>query len=88
MTMTVTRALQFFFSASTQYQSIDHILLAGGCSSIEGVDKMIEEETGMSTSVANPFADMIIGPKVKIQALSNDAPSMMIACGLAMRSFD
>jgi type IV pilus assembly protein PilM len=88
MTMTVTRALQFFFSASTQYQSIDHILLAGGCSSIEGVDKMIEEETGTSTSVANPFADMIIGPKVKIQALSNDAPSMMIACGLAMRSFD
>jgi type IV pilus assembly protein PilM len=88
MTMTVTRALQFFFSASTQYQSIDHILLAGGCSSIEGVDKMIEEETGTSTSVANPFADMVVGPRVKIQALSNDAPSMMIACGLAMRSFD
>ncbi len=88
MTMTVTRALQFFFSASSQYQSIDHIFLAGGCASIKGVDAMIEAETGTSTSVANPFADMIIAPRVKVQALSNDAPSMMIACGLAMRSFD
>jgi len=88
MTMTVTRALQFFFSASTQYQSIDHIILAGGCASIKGVAAMIEEETGTSTSVANPFSDMVLGPRIKIQALSNDAPSMMIACGLAMRSFD
>lgn len=88
MTMTVTRALQFFFSASSQYQSIDHIILAGGCASIKGVDAMIEAETGTSTSVANPFADMVIAPRLKVQALSNDAPSMMIACGLAMRSFD
>jgi type IV pilus assembly protein PilM len=88
MTMTITRALQFFFSASSQYQSIDHIILAGGCASIEDVDKMLEQETGTSTSVANPFADMVIGSRVKLQALSNDAPSMMIACGLAMRSFD
>lgn len=88
MTTTVTRALQFFFSASTQYQSIDHIILAGGCASIQGIDAMIEEATGTSTSIANPFADMVLGSKVKIQALSNDAPSMMIACGLAMRSFD
>lgn len=88
MTMTVTRALQFFFSASSQYQSIDHIILAGGCASIEGVDEMIEAETGTSTSVANPFADMVIASRIKVQSLSNDAPSMLIACGLAMRSFD
>jgi type IV pilus assembly protein PilM len=86
--MTITRALQFFFSASTQYQSIDHIILSGGCASIDGVAAMLEEETGTSTSVANPFSDMVLGPKVKIQALSNDAPSMMIACGLAMRGFE
>jgi len=88
MTTTVTRALQFFFSTSTQYQSIDHILLAGGCASIQGVDAMIEEDTDTTTSIANPFVDMVLGSKVKISALSNDAPSMLIACGLAMRSFD
>lgn len=88
MTTTVTRALQFFFSASTQYQSIDYILLAGGCASIQGVGAMIEQETGTPTLVANPFSDMILGSRIQIQSLSNDAPSMLIACGLAMRSFD
>ncbi len=88
MTTTVTRALQFFFSTSTQYQSIDHILLAGGCASIQGVDAMIEEDTNTATTIANPFVDMVLGPRVPISALSNDAPSMLIACGLGMRSFD
>jgi type IV pilus assembly protein PilM len=88
MTTTVTRALQFFFSASAQYQSIDHVVLSGGCASIEGVDAMIAEETGTSTSIANPFSDMTIGKRVSLQALSNDSPSMLIACGLAMRNFD
>lgn len=88
MTTTVTRGLQFFFSTSTQYQSIDHILLAGGCASIEGVDKMIEENTDTTTSITNPFLDMKLSSKVVAPALGKDAPSMLIACGLAMRSFD
>jgi len=88
MTTTVTRGLQFFFSTSTQYQSIDHILLAGGCASIQGVDAMIEEDTETTTTIANPFVDMVLNSRVQVSALSNDAPSMLIACGLAMRSFD
>tara|TARA_R110000772_G_scaffold136703_3_gene245506 strand:- start:282 stop:1340 length:1059 start_codon:yes stop_codon:yes gene_type:complete len=88
MATTVTRALQFFFSASAQYQSIDHVVVSGGCASIQGVDAMIAEETGTSTSIANPFSDMTIGRRVSIQSLSNDSPSMLIACGLAMRNFD
>jgi len=88
MATTVTRSLQFFFSASAQYQSIDHVVLSGGCASIQGIDAMIAEETGTSTSIANPFFGMNIGRRVSIQALSNDSPSMLIACGLAMRNFD
>jgi type IV pilus assembly protein PilM len=38
--------------------------------------------------VANPFANMSVSSKVKPQSLSNDAPALMIACGLALRSFD
>lgn len=88
MTATVSRALQFFFSASTQYHSVDHVVLAGGCASIKGIDTMIKDELGTATSVANPFADMTIGRKVKIKELSNYSSSMLIACGLALRSFD
>ncbi|PCJ32394.1 MAG: pilus assembly protein PilM [Gammaproteobacteria bacterium] len=87
MVATVTRALQFFFSTSTQYHSIDHILLAGGCASIQGVDSLIESETNTTTTIANPFVDMSLSSKVSISALNRDAPSMLIACGLAIRNF-
>ncbi|KXS50702.1 MAG: pilus assembly protein PilM, partial [Marinobacter sp. T13-3] len=83
----VARALQFFFGAS-QYNVVDYVVLAGGTSSIQGLTEMVEEKTGTPTLVANPFANMSVGSRVNASALGNDAPSLMIACGLAMRSFD
>ncbi|MDP6375831.1 MAG: pilus assembly protein PilM [Pseudomonadales bacterium] len=83
----VTRSLQFFFSSS-QYDDVDYIALAGGTSSIEGLSEMIESKLGTPTIIANPFVDMSVASKVDANALSNDAPALMIACGLAMRSFD
>lgn len=83
----VTRSLQFFFSSS-QFDTVDHIVLAGGVAAMSGLASLVEEKLGTPASVANPFLDMSISPKVDAAALSNDAPSLMIACGLAMRSFD
>jgi len=83
----VSRSLQFFFSSS-HYNEVDCVVLAGGTASIPGISEMVQERTGTPTLVANPFADMAIASRVNASALSNDAPSMMIACGLAMRSFD
>lgn len=83
----VTRSLQFFFSSS-QYDDVDYIVLAGGTASIDGLADMIENKLGTATLIANPFVDMALANKVDADALANDAPAMMIACGLAMRSFD
>ncbi len=83
----ISRSLQFFYSSS-QYGQVDHIVLAGGCASIEGADKVVEDKTGTPVKVANPFADMSLSSKIRAQALSNDAPALMIATGLALRSFD
>jgi type IV pilus assembly protein PilM len=83
----VTRSLQFFFSSS-QYDDVDYIVLAGGTASIEGLAEMIENKLGTPTLIANPFVDMSLANRVDADALANDAPAMMIACGLAMRSFD
>jgi type IV pilus assembly protein PilM len=83
----VTRSLQFFFSAS-QYNDVDYIILAGGVASMEGLTGLIEEKLGTQTVVANPFAGMSVSSRVNAVSLANDAPSLMIVTGLAMRSFD
>ncbi len=83
----VTRSLQFFFSSS-QYNDVDHIILAGGVASLDGLAGLIEEKLGTSATVANPFANMSVSSRVNAAALANDAPSLMIATGLALRSFE
>ena len=81
------RALQFFYS-STPFNNVDQIMLAGGCAQIAGIDELISSRSGLPTSIANPFGTMSVSQRVKSQVLSNDAPSLMVACGLALRSFD
>lgn len=83
----VSRSLQFFFAAG-QFNDVDYIMLAGGTSSIAGLDQLIQQRLGTPTLVANPFADMALSSKVNAGALASDAPALMIACGLALRSFD
>ena len=83
----VSRSLQFFF-ASGQFNDVDYILLAGGTASIPDLDRLIQQKIGTPTLVANPFAEMALGSKVNAGSLASDAPALMIACGLAMRSFD
>lgn len=83
----ITRSLQFYFSSSQSHQ-VDHILLAGGSASIPGLASMVEQKLGSRTSIANPFANMTISPQINTEALLIDAPSLMAACGLALRSFD
>ena len=83
----VSRSLQFFFSSS-QHNAIEHLVIAGGCAAIHGVDELISERVGIPTSIANPFAAMTLSNKVNAKALSDDASALMIACGLALRSFD
>jgi len=81
----VSRSLQFFLSSS-EYTELDCIVLCGGVAAIAGLAEIIEERLSTPTIVANPFADMSVGSRVNAQALAKDAPAMMVACGLAMRS--
>jgi type IV pilus assembly protein PilM len=87
MCQEIMRALQFFYSSSP-FNSVDQILLAGGCAQIAGIDELVAARIGVPTIGANPFASMSLNSRIKPQHLSNDAPSLMICCGLAMRSFD
>lgn len=80
-----SRSLQFFFSSS-QYNDVDYIVLAGGVAAISGLGDMVEDNLGSPVLTGNPFLNLAAGSKVNKTMLSNDAPSLMIACGLAMRS--
>ena len=83
----IQRALQFFFT-STQYHTVEHILLAGGSAVIPGLDEVVNTRAQVPCSVANPFAQMQTSPRVQLKRLIVDAPSLIVACGLAMRRFD
>ena len=83
----ITRSLQFFFSSS-DFNEVDYIVLAGGVASMEGLSDLVQGKLGTPTTVANPFANMSVASRINQVDLSNDAPALMIATGLALRSFD
>jgi type IV pilus assembly protein PilM len=84
LAMEVARAQQFFTS-STQYHHVDHIVLAGGCASIPEVEVTVQDKTQVHTVIANPFQNMSVSSRVRQAQVPTDAPALLIACGLAMR---
>lgn len=86
MSEQIGRTLQFFFSSS-QYNDVDLIVLAGGTAMTKGLAEMVQEELGTKTVVANPIAKMSVSNKINKKQLQNDAASLMLACGLAIRGF-
>jgi type IV pilus assembly protein PilM len=62
--------------------------MAGGCAAIAGIAEVVSRRASVSTLIANPFANMSLSSKIRPKYLTTDAPSLMVACGLAMRRFD
>ncbi len=83
----IGRAIQFFFT-STPYTRIDHILLAGGSSVLPGLAESVTRRTQIPAEVMSPFQGMEIAGTVRERQLRSDAPSLLVAAGLAMRRFD
>ena len=83
----ITRSLQFFYSSS-HFNYVDQLFLAGGVSALEGLVDEVEQVIGLPTAMANPFANMQLHKSINPTALANDAPAMLLAVGLAMRSFE
>ncbi|BAQ72130.1 type IV pilus assembly protein PilM [Pseudomonas sp. Os17] len=83
----VQRALQQF-SESPQRQPVQWLLLAGEGMRLAGLERRIEQQLGIATALANPFVGMSVGPRVDAQALAEQAPELLLACGLALRGFD
>ncbi|MFA6312570.1 MAG: pilus assembly protein PilM [Sterolibacterium sp.] len=87
LALEVSRALQFFFT-STQFNKVDNIILAGGCAILPGIADSVAARTKVDTVLANPFVNMVPSSRIRPKHLLADAPSLLVACGLALRRFD
>ena len=83
----VKRSLQFFFSTS-HHTFVDHIILAGGVAKQPGIAQLLQEHINIPTSIANPFLHMDFAKTVNREMIMQDAPMLMVACGLAMRHIE
>ncbi len=83
----VSRSLQFFYSSGA-HSELASLYLSGGTATIEGLAEQLTDELGIPTYMANPFASMSVNSRVNSSRLDRDAPSLVKACGLAMRGFE
>lgn len=80
----VSRALQFFYSSGV-HSELSRLYLMGGTAAISGLAELIQQEISVNTFNANPFEHMTINSKINRDRLAVDAPTLVKACGLAMR---
>ena len=80
----IKRLLQFFFSTS-HYQCIEHLILAGEITGLPRFLPFVQEKMGVVTSIANPLNSLNVNKNLDYQSLLETSPSMMLACGLALR---
>lgn len=84
----IDRSLQFFFAASAKHSTVDQIILAGGCAHIPHVSGAIEERLRIPCVIARPFLDMSLSARARPAMLAKEEASLLIAAGLAWRTFD
>ena len=82
----IRRAIQMFLTSSGA-DKVDYILVSGGTASIEGIEKLLTDELGIHAIIANPFNDMGIAKSINADELAKISPQLMVATGLALRSF-
>ena len=73
------------FIASSSLGRVDEILLSGGHASLLGVQAAIQQQTQITTTLANPFANMTTAGKVNERYLQRDLPAYIVSAGLALR---
>lgn len=49
--------------------------------------RQLQSELQVAVSLANPFQNMMIAPHINTDKLQQDAPRLMVACGLSLRAF-
>ena len=83
----VHRGLRLF-NVSQPQVTVNRIFLSGGNSALPGLDRAVAAATGCPVSRVDPFAGMSVGPSAAKPSFVQDAPSLLIATGLALHGLD
>lgn len=75
-----------FFNEHHQNETITSTILSGGSAKLPGLVTYLASETGIDTQVSNPFANVTIDPKIKLQVEANSS-IFTVAVGLALKDF-
>ncbi|MEH6650290.1 MAG: type IV pilus assembly protein PilM [Motiliproteus sp.] len=82
----ISRSIQFYYSSGT-HGEIEALLLMGGIAALTGIETAVSQELGIQAEVADPFSTMTIDSRINRHKFDPEAPSLVLACGLALRSF-
>ena len=78
-----------FFRATASGENIQRIVVAGGTARVPGLVDLLREEFAMPVEELNPFRRVLINPgRHSDDQIREYAPRLVIAVGLALRSFD
>jgi type IV pilus assembly protein PilM len=78
-----------FFRATASGENIQRIVVAGGTARVPGLVDLLREEFAMPVEELNPFRRVLINPgRHSDDQIRDMAPRLVIAVGLALRSFD
>jgi type IV pilus assembly protein PilM len=75
-----------FFLATTSTEKIDQLFISGGSSRVVNLDTQLKERFSIPVEILNPFRQIdIAGASVSGEWLTDNAPSLAVAVGLAIR---
>jgi type IV pilus assembly protein PilM len=81
----IQRSLEFFHSTTTE-ETVDGIMLSGGCAKIKGLDRFLANRLGVSVDIANPFRRLRCSERMfDPEYLRDIAPLAAVSVGLALR---
>ena len=75
------------FLTTSGNDQLDYIVLSGGTSLIQGIDRLLIDELGIHSIIIDPFADMELSPEMDRELLDKHRAQLAVASGLALRSF-
>ena len=85
--MDILRAVEQYNEQSTVL-GVNHLWLSGEACGLPGLEDTVRDRSGIeSVEVANPLGHCSLGSKIKAEALLEAAPVLMVAAGMAFRSF-